>query len=139
MKGRQNNCRSGTRWKFFAEFANSRRDWALLTTTTEPFEEFTDGMCIAFHKAQQQPRKRSQRGTAIDDPKLCGSLHSREQTYLAERDPSSFIAAVTQLYGPERARLSADPWLDESGLMDSPPRSERTEIGVRSRSQRRLE
>jgi hypothetical protein len=29
-----------------------------------------------------------------------------EQTYLAERELSSFIAAVTELYGPELARLS---------------------------------
>ena len=37
---------------------------------------------------------------------------------------SSFIAAVTELYGPEEATLSANEWLDESELMDSPPRSE---------------
>ena len=47
-----------------------------------------------------------------------------EQTHLAERELSSFIAAVTGLYGPEQARLSAEDWLDESELMDSPPRSE---------------
>ena len=47
-----------------------------------------------------------------------------EQARLAERELSSFIAAVTELYGPEQARLSAQDWLDESELMDSPPRSE---------------
>ena len=47
-----------------------------------------------------------------------------EQTHLAERELSSFVAAVTELYGPEQARLSAESWLDESKLMDSPPRSE---------------
>ena len=47
-----------------------------------------------------------------------------EQTYLAERELSSFVVAVTELYGPEQARLSAEDWLDESELMDSPPRSE---------------
>ena len=47
-----------------------------------------------------------------------------EQTCLAERELSSFIAAVTELYGPEQARLSAEDWLGESDLMDSPPRSE---------------
>ena len=47
-----------------------------------------------------------------------------EQTRLAERELSSFIAAVTELYGGEQARLSANDWLDESELMDSPPRSE---------------
>ena len=47
-----------------------------------------------------------------------------EQTHLAERELSAFIGAVTRLYGPEQARLSAEDWLNESDLMDSPPRSE---------------
>ena len=47
-----------------------------------------------------------------------------EQTHLAERELSAFIGAVTRLYGPEQARFSAEDWLDESDLMDSPPRSE---------------
>jgi hypothetical protein len=47
-----------------------------------------------------------------------------EQTYLAERELSAFIGAVTRLYGPVQARLSAEDWLDESELIDSPPRSE---------------
>ena len=47
-----------------------------------------------------------------------------EETHLAERELSSFIAAVTELYGPGEAKVSADDWLDESELMDCPPRSE---------------
>jgi hypothetical protein len=47
-----------------------------------------------------------------------------EESHVAERELSSFITAVTQLYGPEQARLAAQDWLDESELMDSPPRSE---------------
>ena len=47
-----------------------------------------------------------------------------EQMRLEERELSSFLAAVTELYGPEQARLAAEDWLDESELMDSPPRSE---------------
>jgi hypothetical protein len=47
-----------------------------------------------------------------------------EQTQLGERELASFIAAVKKLYGPAQARLSAEDWLDESELMDSPPRSE---------------
>jgi hypothetical protein len=47
-----------------------------------------------------------------------------EQVHLAERGLSSFITAVTKLYGPEQAKLSAEEWLDESEIMDSPPRSE---------------
>ena len=48
----------------------------------------------------------------------------QEQIHLAERELSSFMAAVKELYGPEEASLSANDWLDESELMDSPPRSE---------------
>lgn len=47
-----------------------------------------------------------------------------QQTHLAERELYSFVAAVTEVYGPEQARLSAADWLDEADLMDSPPRSE---------------
>jgi hypothetical protein len=39
---------------------------------------------------------------------------------VAEREMSSFIAAVTELYGPEQARLSEVDWLEESELMDRP-------------------
>jgi len=45
------------------------------------------------------------------------------ETHLAERELSAFIAAVTDLFGPEQARASAEDWLEESELMDSPPRS----------------
>jgi len=47
-----------------------------------------------------------------------------EQTHLAESELSSFITDVTKLYGSYEARLSEEDWLDESDLMDSPPRSE---------------
>ncbi len=46
-----------------------------------------------------------------------------DQIHMAEHELASFIAAVAELFGPEQARLSADDWLDESELMDSPPRS----------------
>lgn len=47
-----------------------------------------------------------------------------QQARMAERELSAFIAAVTELHGAEQARLSAQDWLDESHLMDSPPRAE---------------
>ena len=42
------------------------------------------------------------------------------QMQLAERELASFIGAVTELFGPEEARLSAGDWLDQAELMDSP-------------------
>jgi hypothetical protein len=46
-----------------------------------------------------------------------------DQIQMAERELASFIGAVKDLFGPEQALLSADDWLDESELMDSPPRA----------------
>jgi hypothetical protein len=46
-----------------------------------------------------------------------------QQTQLAEHELSSFLSAVTNLYGPEQATLSAQDWLDESDSIDSPPLS----------------
>jgi len=43
--------------------------------------------------------------------------------HIAERELSAFIRAVTQLHGPEEAKLAAGDWLNESELMDSPPLS----------------
>jgi hypothetical protein len=44
------------------------------------------------------------------------------QTQLAERELSAFIAAVTQLFGPEQARISTEDWLEVAELMDRLPR-----------------
>ena len=51
------------------------------------------------------------------------SLTYADRMHLAERELASFIGAVTELFGPEEARLSAGDWLDESELMDCPPRA----------------
>jgi hypothetical protein len=46
-----------------------------------------------------------------------------EQTYLAERELSSFITAVMELYGPEQVTLSEKDWFDDLELMDISPSS----------------
>jgi hypothetical protein len=45
------------------------------------------------------------------------------QMHTAERELCAFIRAVAQLFGPDEAKLSAEDWLNESLLMDSPPLS----------------
>ena len=60
----------------------------------------------------------------MSDPDQFSDSIYEEQMQLAERELSSFIAAVTELYGRRQAELAAEEWLDESELMDSPPRSE---------------
>lgn len=53
----------------------------------------------------------------------CSDSLYTDQMRLAERELSSFIAAVAKLFGAEQARMSAEDWLDESGFMDVSPRS----------------
>jgi hypothetical protein len=59
----------------------------------------------------------------MDEHKSLSRSIYEEQTYLAERELSSFIAAVTELYGPEQARLSRKDWLGELERMDILPLS----------------
>jgi len=47
-----------------------------------------------------------------------------DQMQIEECELSAFVRAVTELYGPEQARISERDWLDESDLLDDPPRSE---------------
>ena len=42
---------------------------------------------------------------------------------MAGRELAAFMRAVTKLFDAEQARLSAEDWLDESELVDSPARS----------------
>ena len=53
---------------------------------------------------------------------FCNSTYA-DQMHIAERELSAFIRAVTQLFGSEEAKLSAEDWLEESELMDRPPLS----------------
>jgi hypothetical protein len=46
-----------------------------------------------------------------------------DELHMAERELAAFIGAVEELFGPEQASLSRKDWLDESELMDCPPRS----------------
>ena len=60
-------------------------------------------------------------GYPMEERELFSDSIYEEQTLLAERELSSFIRAVTELYGPEQASVSAKDWLDESDSMDAPP------------------
>ncbi len=57
----------------------------------------------------------------MDERESFSDLIYEEQAYLAERELSAFIQSVTELFGPEQARTSAEDWLEEAELMDSPP------------------
>jgi hypothetical protein len=66
----------------------------------------------------------SVREYGMNDRESFSNSTYEEQAHLAERELSSFVAAVTKLFGPDEAKVAADDWLDESDLMDSPPRSD---------------
>lgn len=53
---------------------------------------------------------------------FCSSLYA-DQMRMEECELSSFIRAVTELFGPIQAKLSVAYWLDEAELMDCPPLS----------------
>ena len=57
----------------------------------------------------------------MDDRELFSDSTYEEQTHLAERELSSFVRAVTELYGPEQAEVSAKDWLEESDSIDILP------------------
>jgi len=48
---------------------------------------------------------------------------------IAERELGAFIRAVTELFGPEQARLAAEEWVDELELMDALPGPTRRDWG----------
>ena len=59
----------------------------------------------------------------MDKEESFGNSTCKDQVNMAERELSAFMLAVTELFGPEQARLSAEDWLDESEQMDSPQRA----------------
>jgi hypothetical protein len=64
----------------------------------------------------------------MDKEESFGKSTCEDQVNMAERELSAFMQAVTELFGPEQARLSAEDWLDESEQdeseqMDSPQRA----------------
>jgi plasmid stabilization system protein ParE len=59
----------------------------------------------------------------MNEHELFSSPTCDEQTNLAERELSAFMAAVAERFGPEQARASAQDWLDEAERMVDSPRS----------------
>jgi len=53
-----------------------------------------------------------------------------EVIIIAEREVGAFIRAVTELSGPEQARLATEDWVDEVELMDALPGPTRREWGA---------
>jgi hypothetical protein len=61
-----------------------------------------------------------------------GNSHSpadADLMVIAKRELGAFIRAVTELFGPEQARLAAEDWVDELELMDALPGPARRDWG----------
>jgi hypothetical protein len=65
----------------------------------------------------------------LDEWKTRHSLADADLMIIAERELGAFIRAVTELFGPEQARLAAEDWVDELELMDALPRPTRCDWG----------
>ncbi|MGD0211878.1 MAG: hypothetical protein ABSB87_01520 [Terriglobales bacterium] len=46
-----------------------------------------------------------------------------DEMHMEESELSAFVSAVKEMFGSEQARLAAEAWLEESELLDTPPRS----------------
>ena len=57
----------------------------------------------------------------VDEPKNDQSAGLDGLIRMAERELGAFFAAVTELFGPEQARLSVEDWLEELQLLDTLP------------------
>jgi len=55
----------------------------------------------------------------LDEWKNSDSPADADLMVIAERELCAFIRAVTELFGPEQARLAAKDWVDELELMDA--------------------
>ena len=63
---------------------------------------------------------------------------SRDYATTAERELSAFFRAVTKLFGPEQAEMSAEDWLDELSERNSLPSSIREWREITARASSRL-
>jgi|SRR5579863_1232000 hypothetical protein len=60
-----------------------------------------------------------------DSPSKNSNADCGDLLKMAERELSGFFGAVTKLFGPEQAEISADDWLQELTETDSLPASAR--------------
>jgi hypothetical protein len=63
--------------------------------------------------------------SGVYEPRQNSNCGCAEHVALAERELSAFFRAVTELFGPEQAALSAEDWLRELMATDGLPSSAR--------------
>ena len=55
----------------------------------------------------------------MEDSESFSNSLDTDEMHLAERELSTFIAAVTESFAPEQVRLSAEDWPDELSITDN--------------------
>jgi len=81
---------------------------------------------MRHERAQFVPNRRRSGEKGQDAVKTEASFDNSvyaDEMHVEESELSAFVNAVREMFGSEQARLAAEGWLDESELMDSPPRS----------------
>jgi hypothetical protein len=68
-------------------------------------------------------------GSRFMNGKTAKSPADGDLMVIAERELGAFIRAVTELFGPEQARLATEDWVEEVELMDVLPGPTRREWG----------
>jgi hypothetical protein len=68
-------------------------------------------------------------GSRFMNGKTAKSPADGDLMVIAERELGAFIRAVTELFGPEQARLATEDWVEEVELMDALPGPTRREWG----------
>jgi hypothetical protein len=61
----------------------------------------------------------------INKPRNNHDLHCAGAMAMAERELAAFFSAVTELFGPELAEISAEEWLEELAATNNLPSSAR--------------
>jgi hypothetical protein len=68
-------------------------------------------------------------GSRFMNGKTAKSPADEDLMDIAERELGAFIGAVTELFGPEQARLATEDWVEEVESMDALPGPTRREWG----------
>jgi hypothetical protein len=68
-------------------------------------------------------------GSRFMNGKTAKSPADGDLMVIAERELGAFIRAVTELFGPEQARLATEDWVEQVELMDELPGPTRREWG----------
>jgi|HubBroStandDraft_4_1064222.scaffolds.fasta_scaffold167562_2 hypothetical protein len=83
----------------------------------------------AFRLQDSRRAMNERQPIALYERKNSHSAADADLMVLAERELGAFIRAVTELFGPEQARLAAEDWVDELELMDALPGPTRRDWG----------